>query len=51
MAALADLGVTKTGPATVTAGNTITWTITVTNAGPSDAVDAEVTDVLPTQSP
>ncbi len=43
----ADLGITKTGPSTVTAGTEATWTLTVANAGPSDAVGAEVRDTLP----
>ena len=48
-----DLGIVKTGPATVGPGGTITWTLTVTNHGPgassgfgvSDSVPAGVTDV------
>jgi uncharacterized repeat protein (TIGR01451 family) len=47
VAASADLGVTKSGPANVTAGNDITYTITATNAGPSDATSVFVTDALP----
>ena len=44
----ADLGVTKTGtPNPVTAGNQITYTLTVTNYGPSDASGVTVTDTLP----
>jgi uncharacterized repeat protein (TIGR01451 family) len=43
-----DLGVTKTdGQATVTPGETITYTITASNAGPEAAAGATVTDVLP----
>jgi uncharacterized repeat protein (TIGR01451 family) len=43
-----DLGVTKTpsSPA-VAAGAPLSWTIFVTNAGPSDATDATVADVFP----
>ncbi len=44
----ADLSVTKTGPATVVAGDDITYTITVHNAGPSAAADVQVDDVFPT---
>ncbi|HEX6642712.1 MAG TPA: hypothetical protein VF215_16455, partial [Thermoanaerobaculia bacterium] len=47
VAASADLGVTKSGPADVTAGNNITYTITATNAGPSDATSVFLTDALP----
>jgi uncharacterized repeat protein (TIGR01451 family) len=43
----ANLTVTKTGPATATPGAPIAYTITVTNAGPNDAVDVELTDTLP----
>ena len=47
IAAAADLSVTKTGPATATAGTAISWTVQATNAGPSDAVSLVVTDTLP----
>ncbi|MDQ6658157.1 MAG: DUF11 domain-containing protein, partial [Actinomycetota bacterium] len=43
----ADLTVRKTGPATVTAGSPITWTIDVDNAGPSTARDVVLVDTLP----
>src|ERR1051325_12141435 len=43
----ADLGVTKSGPANVNVGNTITWTINLTNGGPSDASNVTLTDTLP----
>ena len=43
----ADLGVTKSGPASVTAGTNATYTVTVVNNGPSDAVSVTLTDVLP----
>jgi len=45
--ASADLGITKTGPATVEAGQTITYTLVVTNAGPDPVPDAVVTDPTP----
>ncbi len=45
--ARADLSVAKTAPATVLAGTALTYTIDVANAGPSDAKDTMITDVLP----
>src|SRR5439155_1331104 len=42
-----DLGVTKSGPATATAGNQLTYTISVTNNGPNDAQSVSLTDTLP----
>jgi uncharacterized repeat protein (TIGR01451 family) len=48
LAASADLSVTKTSPATsVTPGGTVTYTIVLTNSGPSDAATVTLTDVLP----
>jgi uncharacterized repeat protein (TIGR01451 family) len=45
----ADLAITKTGPGgTVNEGSAITYTIIVTNSGPSDAQAVTVTDTLPT---
>jgi uncharacterized repeat protein (TIGR01451 family) len=44
---VADLSVVKTGPATVTAGTDITYTITPSNAGPSPAFNVTLTDTLP----
>jgi large repetitive protein len=41
-----DLGVTKTGPATVTAGQNVSYTVTVNNAGPSNAANV-VVDEMP----
>ena len=43
----ADLGITKTGPASSTAGSTMVYTITVTNNGPSDATAVTVSDPTP----
>ena len=44
----ADLSITKTdGVTTATPGNTVTYTITASNAGPSDAIGATVIDTLP----
>jgi large repetitive protein len=42
-----DPAIVKTGPATVTAGSNVTYTITVTNQGPNTAMDATFTDPLP----
>ncbi len=45
---IADIGVVKTAsPATVLPGGTVTWTIEVTNNGPSTALDVVLTDPLP----
>jgi uncharacterized repeat protein (TIGR01451 family) len=43
----ADLSITKTGPATVPAGSNVTYTITVSNAGPAAAQNAAMSDTLP----
>jgi len=43
----ADLEIVKRGPATVDANRSITYTLTVTNHGPSTAVAPVVTDMLP----
>ena len=43
----ADIGVTKTGPAAVNAGSLATYTLTLTNAGPSNATSVTLTDVMP----
>ena len=45
---LADIGVTKTTvDAPLVAGETVRYTVRVTNAGPSTAADVTVTDALP----
>lgn len=41
------LSIMKTGPATITSGNQITYTITVANTGTSDAVDLVIADIVP----
>jgi uncharacterized repeat protein (TIGR01451 family) len=46
-AAAAELSVVKSGPASATAGSVISYTITVTNAGPNAAINAQLTDPLP----
>ncbi len=43
----ADLAITKTGPPSSTAGSTLTYTITVTNNGPSDTTAVTVADATP----
>jgi uncharacterized repeat protein (TIGR01451 family) len=42
-----DLAVVKTGPASAVQGTTVTYTLVVTNAGPSDVVNATITDAVP----
>jgi uncharacterized repeat protein (TIGR01451 family) len=44
---IADMQVVKSGPATVVAGQTISYSITVTNGGPSTAANVVVGDTLP----
>ncbi len=44
---LPDLGIVKTGPALAAAGDTITYTISYTNAAAGDAADTLITDLLP----
>jgi uncharacterized repeat protein (TIGR01451 family) len=43
----ADLGVTKTGPATGHVGQALTYTIIVRNLGPSTATGVTLTDTMP----
>ena len=43
----ADLTLKKSGPLTATAGATITYTVVVTNAGPSEAHGVDIKDALP----
>jgi uncharacterized repeat protein (TIGR01451 family) len=47
VAAPADIGVNKTGPATANAGTVISYTITVTNNGPNPAINATLADTIP----
>ena len=44
---VADLRITKTAPATVIAGNNMTYHIAITNGGPSAAANVVVHDLLP----
>jgi uncharacterized repeat protein (TIGR01451 family) len=50
VAAPADMAVTKTGPATASAGSVISYTITVTNNGPNPAINATLADTVPSGS-
>ena len=43
----ADPSIAKTAPAAAAAGTNMTYTVTVTNAGPSDATNVSWTDTLP----
>jgi large repetitive protein len=43
----ADLSILKSGPAAITAGQNITYTVAASNAGPSSASNVTITDVLP----
>mgnify|MGYP000325785094 CR=1 FL=1 len=42
----ADLGLTKSGPAQVVAGDTFSYTVVVTNSGPAPAQNVTITDML-----
>ncbi len=44
---LADLSITKTGPASALTGATVTYQLTVSNGGPDEASAVVVTDPLP----
>jgi uncharacterized repeat protein (TIGR01451 family) len=44
---VADVAISKVGPATVTAGERITYTLVVTNRGPAPAQDVQIVDALP----
>jgi uncharacterized repeat protein (TIGR01451 family) len=44
---LADVGIAKSGPASVNAGHELTYTIVFSNAGEIDAANVIITDTLP----
>jgi gliding motility-associated-like protein/uncharacterized repeat protein (TIGR01451 family) len=46
---LANLRIVKSGPANQAAGQQMQYVLRITNAGPSNAIGAQVTDVLPAQ--
>ncbi|MDD5707060.1 MAG: choice-of-anchor L domain-containing protein, partial [Kiritimatiellae bacterium] len=48
IASVADVSVSKNGPATGVAGEALTYTLTVANAGPSVACAVELSDTPPT---
>ncbi|MDD4287687.1 MAG: hypothetical protein PHN33_05060, partial [Candidatus Peribacteraceae bacterium] len=43
----ADLSIRKSGPSSVLRGDTVTYTVTVENAGPNTATNVVVSDVIP----
>ncbi len=43
----ADVSVTKTGPATMERGGTLSYTVTAVNAGPATATNVVIADVIP----
>lgn len=45
----ADLGIAKSGPATALAGETITYTISLSNTGTTTATGTLITDMLPAE--
>ncbi len=47
VSAIANLGISKAGPATIATGALVTYTITVTNAGPDAANNATFADNVP----
>ncbi len=47
VAASAGLSIDKTGPASIVAGTSIAYTVTVTNSGPSDAMSVSIADPTP----
>ncbi|HEV7571145.1 MAG TPA: hypothetical protein VGQ21_06565 [Thermoanaerobaculia bacterium] len=47
VSASADLTINKTGPASANAGTNITYTVTLTNSGPSAATAVSLTDAVP----
>lgn len=47
IAVISDIGITKSGPLEAIAGTTVEYVLTVTNAGPSDALGIRVRDPAP----
>lgn len=47
LTASADLGITSSAPSSVVAGQTLSYTITVTNAGPSNASNVNMAGAIP----
>ncbi len=47
VASIADLTVSKSGPASANAGTNITYTVTLINSGPSNALSVSLTDAVP----
>lgn len=45
--ARADLGLSKSGPSVVVGGTDVTYTLTATNRGPSDAKSVSIVDTIP----
>ena len=45
-----DLEITKSGPASITAGNQLSYTIDIVNNGPSDATNVTLADILPSST-
>jgi uncharacterized repeat protein (TIGR01451 family) len=50
MAPLANLAIVKTGPASVYLGDSFSYTLTVSNGGPTAASNVTVTDTLPVET-
>ncbi|WP_306354237.1 gliding motility-associated C-terminal domain-containing protein [Flavobacterium sp. '19STA2R22 D10 B1'] len=42
-----DLHIQKTGPSTIVAGNSIVYTLKVTNSGPANASNVTINDIIP----
>src|SRR5215212_2565923 len=49
LAQVSDISVLKTGPATAEVGTNVSYSITVTNNGPTDAATVTLTDAVPSQ--